>query len=115
MVLVLLNIRVQKPHVVTEMIGCSFLRETCTAYPKRTPQTCAAKLPRLALRWFTISSAGDLDGDTFFVCWDERLVPPRTVAPADYSGTAEQVFGSISPKDMVHHFAYSDQARRRSV
>lgn len=83
----------------------------CTVHPRRTTQILVAILPRLAL---ANANAGDLDGDTFFVCWDEGLVPPRTVAPADYSGTAEQVFGSISPKDMVHHFAFSDQASRRS-
>ncbi len=83
----------------------------CTVHPRRTTQILVAILPRLAL---ANANAGDLDGDTFFVCWDEGLVPPGTVAPADYSGTAEQVFGSISPKDMVHHFAFSDQASRRS-
>ena len=29
-------------------------------------------------------SGGDLDGDLFFVCWDESLIPPNTIAPMDY-------------------------------
>ncbi|XP_024970849.1 RNA-dependent RNA polymerase 2 [Cynara cardunculus var. scolymus] len=31
-------------------------------------------------------SGGDLDGDLYFVSWDESLVPPRTVTPMDYTG-----------------------------
>nr|XP_043618244.1 RNA-dependent RNA polymerase 2 [Erigeron canadensis] len=31
-------------------------------------------------------SGGDLDGDLYFVSWDESLIPPRTVAPMDYTG-----------------------------
>lgn len=29
-------------------------------------------------------AGSDLDGDQYFVCWDERLVPPRVAAPYDY-------------------------------
>ncbi|KAI3765806.1 hypothetical protein L2E82_15850 [Cichorium intybus] len=31
-------------------------------------------------------SGGDLDGDLYFVSWDESLIPPRTVTPMDYTG-----------------------------
>lgn len=31
-------------------------------------------------------SGGDLDGDKFFVCWDEDLIPPRTEEPTSYQG-----------------------------
>lgn len=31
-------------------------------------------------------SGGDLDGDLFFVCWDEKLIPPETDTPMDYTG-----------------------------
>ncbi|KAL1818418.1 hypothetical protein ACET3Z_013287 [Daucus carota] len=31
-------------------------------------------------------SGGDLDGDLYFISWDEKLIPPRTVAPMDYTG-----------------------------
>ncbi|GER31869.1 RNA-dependent RNA polymerase [Striga asiatica] len=30
-------------------------------------------------------SGSDLDGDIYFVCWDSDLIPPRQVAPMDYS------------------------------
>jgi len=30
-------------------------------------------------------AGGDLDGDMFFVCWDESLIPPAMVEPGDYS------------------------------
>lgn len=32
-------------------------------------------------------SGGDLDGDLYFVCWDEKLIPPETDAPMDYTPT----------------------------
>eukprot|EP01088_Endostelium_zonatum_P009879 TRINITY_DN2320_c0_g1_i2.p1 TRINITY_DN2320_c0_g1~~TRINITY_DN2320_c0_g1_i2.p1 ORF type:complete len:1391 (-),score=125.64 TRINITY_DN2320_c0_g1_i2:617-4789(-) len=31
------------------------------------------------------SSGGDLDGDMFFICWDEELIPKDDVPAADYS------------------------------
>lgn len=30
-------------------------------------------------------SGGDLDGDLYFVCWDEKLIPSKTDTPMDYS------------------------------
>lgn len=29
-------------------------------------------------------SGGDLDGDIYFVCWDENLIPTKTDTPMDY-------------------------------
>eukprot|EP00268_Persea_americana_P039525 TRINITY_DN3910_c0_g1_i4.p1 TRINITY_DN3910_c0_g1~~TRINITY_DN3910_c0_g1_i4.p1 ORF type:complete len:164 (+),score=22.72 TRINITY_DN3910_c0_g1_i4:38-493(+) len=29
-------------------------------------------------------SGGDLDGDLYFVCWDENLIPSKTDTPMDY-------------------------------
>ncbi|KAL5987597.1 RNA-dependent RNA polymerase 2 [Asimina triloba] len=31
-------------------------------------------------------SGGDLDGDLYFICWDENLIPSSTNAPMDYIG-----------------------------
>lgn len=33
----------------------------------------------------SLMSGGDLDGDRFFVCWDEELIPSETCEPIDYS------------------------------
>ena len=30
-------------------------------------------------------SGSDLDGDTYFVCWDPDLIPPRQDRPMDYT------------------------------
>lgn len=30
-------------------------------------------------------SGSDLDGDIYFVCWDQELIPPRQVEPMDYT------------------------------
>lgn len=32
----------------------------------------------------TECSGGDLDGDLYFVCWDEKLIPPKMDTPMDY-------------------------------
>lgn len=69
-------------------------------------------------------SGGDLDGDLYFVSWDESIIPPRTVTPMDYTGrrprlmdhdvTLEEIgkffvdymisdtLGSISTAHLVH-------------
>lgn len=31
-------------------------------------------------------SGGDLDGDLYFISWDDSLIPGRTVTPMDYTG-----------------------------
>lgn len=35
-----------------------------------------------------LTCSGDLDGDLYFVCWDENLIPPREVEPAIYADCA---------------------------
>ncbi|KAJ4826290.1 multidrug resistance protein [Turnera subulata] len=30
-------------------------------------------------------SGSDLDGDIYFVCWDQELIPPRQIEPMDYT------------------------------
>ncbi|KAI3880226.1 hypothetical protein MKW92_051043, partial [Papaver armeniacum] len=32
-------------------------------------------------------SGSDLDGDVYFVCWDQELIPLRQVEPMDYDAT----------------------------
>ncbi|XP_038878920.1 RNA-dependent RNA polymerase 2 [Benincasa hispida] len=36
-------------------------------------------------------SGGDLDGDLYFISWDENLIPPRTEAPMDYTGRRPRI------------------------
>ncbi|KAK9108004.1 hypothetical protein Syun_024015 [Stephania yunnanensis] len=36
-------------------------------------------------------SGGDLDGDLYFTCWDENLVPPETDTPMDYMGRRPRI------------------------
>ncbi|KAL3642459.1 RNA-dependent RNA polymerase 2 [Castilleja foliolosa] len=36
-------------------------------------------------------SGGDLDGDLYFISWDENLIPPRTVTPMDYTGRRPRI------------------------
>nr|GEV30147.1 RNA-dependent RNA polymerase 2 [Tanacetum cinerariifolium] len=36
-------------------------------------------------------SGGDLDGDLYFVSWDESLIPPQTVTPMDYTGRRPRI------------------------
>ncbi|RVX18593.1 RNA-dependent RNA polymerase 2 [Vitis vinifera] len=36
-------------------------------------------------------SGGDLDGDQFFICWDEGLIPSQTEAPMDYTSRRPRI------------------------
>ncbi|KAI9674678.1 MAG: hypothetical protein M1817_001581 [Caeruleum heppii] len=50
-------------------------------------------------------SGGDLDGDIYSVIYDERLLPPRVVAPADYPRVAPKDIGRVvTKKDMTDFF-----------
>ncbi|KAI0102379.1 RdRP-domain-containing protein [Nemania sp. FL0031] len=51
-------------------------------------------------------SGGDLDGDTFFVCWDEDLMPSKLSDPALYPGVREPLsFKPISDEDRLQFFS----------
>ncbi|KAI0407924.1 RNA dependent RNA polymerase-domain-containing protein [Xylaria palmicola] len=51
-------------------------------------------------------SGGDLDGDTFFVSWDEDLMPSKLSDPAQYPAAREPLsFKSISDDDRLQFFA----------
>lgn len=36
-------------------------------------------------------SGGDLDGDQFFVSWDEKLIPSQMDPPMDYAGSRPRI------------------------
>ncbi|CZR57842.1 related to NAM7-nonsense-mediated mRNA decay protein (RdRP) [Phialocephala subalpina] len=63
-----------------------------------------------------LMSGGDLDGDTFFVCWDSDLVPDRLSQPAQYPGAKEPVmFKAITDDDRLEYFArYTNASLGRS-
>ena len=61
----------------------------CLAFPRKGDKPHANE-----------ASGSDLDGDIFFVTWDERLVPPgkRSMPPMDYSpAEAIQLLREVLP------------------
>ncbi|EPE27935.1 P-loop containing nucleoside triphosphate hydrolase [Glarea lozoyensis ATCC 20868] len=53
-----------------------------------------------------LMSGGDLDGDTFFVCWDSDLIPEKVSEAAQYPGGKEAVsFKPITDDDRLVYFA----------
>jgi hypothetical protein len=47
-------------------------------------------------------SGGDLDGDLFHIVWDERLIPPVTMIPANYPPTTARDLGRpVEVNDIV--------------
>ncbi|KAG0466712.1 hypothetical protein HPP92_018292 [Vanilla planifolia] len=49
-------------------------------------------------------SGGDLDGDLFFVSWDERLVPLQTDPPMDYIGLRPRLVDHEVTLEEIQHF-----------
>ncbi|OHE90612.1 hypothetical protein CORC01_14096 [Colletotrichum orchidophilum] len=53
-----------------------------------------------------LMSGGDLDGDKFFVSWDEDIIPSTVSQAADYPGAREPVsFKPITDDDRLLYFA----------
>ncbi len=57
-------------------------------------------------------AGGDLDGDKFFVCWDERLIPPSGMsAPSpDYPAAAAKPDTQITLEKMIKYFSIQNKA-----
>ncbi|KNA17291.1 hypothetical protein SOVF_081360 [Spinacia oleracea] len=49
-------------------------------------------------------SGGDLDGDLYFISWDEKLIPPRTVAPMDYTGCRPRIMDHDVTMEEIQRF-----------
>ncbi|KAK4437182.1 RNA-dependent RNA polymerase 2 [Sesamum alatum] len=49
-------------------------------------------------------SGGDLDGDLYFISWDENLVPPRTVDPMDYTGRRPRIMDHDVTLEEIQRF-----------
>ena len=50
-------------------------------------------------------AGGDLDGDKFFVCWDERLVPPEVRPAAEYPAAAAKKEGPVTHEAKIKYFS----------
>ena len=51
------------------------------------------------------SAGGDLDGDKFFVCWDEDLIPKKMAESYGYPPNLETPGRTIKRSDLIKHFA----------
>jgi len=40
-------------------------------------------------------SGGDLDGDLFFITWDDKLIPEKVDAPMDYTATSPRIMDHV--------------------
>ncbi|KAF5183893.1 RNA-dependent RNA polymerase, partial [Thalictrum thalictroides] len=49
-------------------------------------------------------SGGDLDGDLFFVCWDENLIPTHTDTPMDYFARRPRILDHVITLEEIQKF-----------
>ncbi|KAL6845771.1 hypothetical protein ACP4OV_024346 [Aristida adscensionis] len=50
-------------------------------------------------------SGGDLDGDLFFITWDEKLIPEKVDAPMDYTATRPRIMDHVvTLQEIQKHF-----------
>ena len=57
-------------------------------------------------------AGGDLDGDTFFITWDQRLVPPKTHQSHDYTPADIPNEGEVTLEKMIHYFSIQNEAMK---
>ncbi|RZC80987.1 hypothetical protein C5167_043569 [Papaver somniferum] len=51
-------------------------------------------------------SGSDLDGDVYFVCWDQELIPLRQVEPMDYDASpAIELYHNVQIEEVEEYFA----------
>lgn len=66
----------------------------CIAFPQKGPRSHPSEC-----------SGSDLDGDLYFVSWDENLIPPMVDPPQDYQGPEEQELDRpVTTQDIVKYF-----------
>ena len=58
----------------------------------------------------SMMSGGDLDGDKFFVCWDNDLIPRTIHEPHFYPAAKEKPKHIISHDDLIRYFARYNNA-----
>ncbi|XP_059645306.1 RNA-dependent RNA polymerase 2 [Cornus florida] len=49
-------------------------------------------------------SGGDLDGDIYFISWDENMIPCQTVTPMDYTGRRPRIMDHDVTLEEIHKF-----------
>lgn len=49
-------------------------------------------------------SGGDLDGDLYFISWDEKIIPPRTVSPMDYTASRPRIMDHDVTLEEIQQF-----------
>ncbi|GJN26944.1 hypothetical protein PR202_gb14913 [Eleusine coracana subsp. coracana] len=47
-------------------------------------------------------SGGDLDGDLFFITWDDKLIPEKVDAPMDYAATRPHIMDHVVTLEEIH-------------
>ncbi|XP_063437028.1 uncharacterized protein LOC134718444 [Mytilus trossulus] len=57
------------------------------------------------------TAGSDLDGDMFFVCWDENLIPPVTHQPYDYPAAQSKPEGRVTVEKMISYFSQQNEAQ----
>ena len=50
-------------------------------------------------------AGGDLDGDSFFICWDERLVPENTCPAEQYPAAPAKKEKVVTTEGKIAYFA----------
>ena len=50
-------------------------------------------------------AGGDLDGDSFFICWDERLVPENTCQAEQYPAAPAKKEKVVTTEGKIAYFA----------
>ncbi|CAH9108035.1 unnamed protein product [Cuscuta epithymum] len=49
-------------------------------------------------------SGGDLDGDLYFISWDQNLIPNQTVKPMDYTGRSPRIMDHDVTMEEIQRF-----------
>lgn len=57
-------------------------------------------------------AGSDLDGDQYFVTWDEQLIPKTKRPPYDYPGTDSKHTGTITQDTIISYFARQNETQK---
>ena len=58
-------------------------------------------------------AGSDLDGDMYFVCWDETLIPPATRQAYDYPGASDRFMTNrVTRESVINYFSKQNETRK---